>query len=567
MSKIKLDVTSEQNILNMLLDHSVINDNQLSKINSTSSEVGKTKLETAIELNLANEDKIVNLLASSYSLEVVNLNEKKIDQKIRQVLDLRFIEENFIVPFEISGSTIKIAIPDSSKLSLMKNLKTMTQMEPELYASSISNIKTFINRLKDLETKKINPSNVKIEKIKKKDEDELIEVGSEVIVFGNKVITEAINLSASDIHIECFRNSAQVRFRVDGILRVMTNYSKFLFDNYNAVVTRIKIISKLDIAERRVPQDGASTFATDSKEVDLRVSILPTKNNERIVMRILNKEAGEKKLNELGFDSKDLEKLTKAISSPQGMVLVTGPTGSGKTTTLYSVLKHINKPGMNILTAEDPVEYELEGVGQVQVKESIDFTFESALRSFLRQDPEVILVGEIRDKATVDIALKASLTGHLVFSTLHTNDAPSSITRLQNMGTPNYLISAALTLIMAQRLARRNCSECAIIDENVTPKLLNSIGFLPEQSARAKIYKGKGCDNCGNSGFKGRMGIYEILEIDKELKQGILSDLGQNELNAIAKKNGFKTMQDMGHDLLLSGDLCFSEFERVLKSE
>ena len=566
MSKIKLDITSEQNILNMLLDHSVLNDNQISKINSTSSEIGKTRLETAMELNLTNEEKIVNILASSYSLEIVDLNEKKIDQKIKQILDLRFIEENFIVPFEISGQTLKIAIPDASKLSLMKNLKTMTQMEPELYAASISNIKKFVDRLKDLETKKINPSNVKIEKIKKKDEDELVEVGSEVIVFGNKLITEAINLGASDIHIECFRNTAQVRFRVDGILRIMTNYSKFLFDNYNAVVTRIKIISKLDIAERRIPQDGASTFTTDTKEVDLRISILPTKNNERIVMRILNKEAGEKQLNELGFDPKDLEKLTKAISSPQGMVLVTGPTGSGKTTTLYSVLKHINQPGMNILTAEDPVEYELEGIGQVQVKEAIDFTFESALRSFLRQDPEVILVGEIRDKATVDIALKASLTGHLVFSTLHTNDAPSSITRLQNMGTPNYLISAALTLIMAQRLARRNCPECSIIDENVTPKLLNSIGFLPEQSARAKIYKGKGCDHCGNTGFKGRMGIYEILEIDKELKQGILSDLSQNELNAIAKKNGFRTMQDMGHDLLLSGDLSFSEFERVLQS-
>ena len=566
MSTIRLDFTSEQNILNMLLENSVITDKQLLKINSTSSEVGKTKLETAFELNLINEEKILNILSSTYSLEVVNLNEKKIDQKIRQVLDLRFIEENFIVPFEISDSTLKIAIPDSSKLSLMKNLKTMTQMEPELYASSISEIKNFIDRLKNLETKKINPSSVKIEKIKKKNDDEIVEVGSEVIVFGNKVITEAINLGASDIHIESFRNSAQVRFRIDGILRVMTDYSKFLYDNYNAVITRIKIISKLDIAERRMPQDGASTFITDSKEVDLRVSILPTKNNERVVMRILNKEAGEKKLSELGFEARDLEKLTKAITSPQGMVLVTGPTGSGKTTTLYSVLKHINKPGMNILTAEDPVEYELEGIGQVQVKEAIDFTFESALRSFLRQDPEVILVGEIRDKATVDIALKASLTGHLVFSTLHTNDAPSSITRLQNMGTPNYLISAALTLIMAQRLARKNCPECSVIDENVTPKLLNSIGFLPEQSARAKIYKGKGCDQCGNSGFRGRMGIYEILEIDKELKQGILSDLSQAELNAIAKKNGFRTMQEMGPDLLLSGDLSYSEYERVLQS-
>ena len=565
MTKINLDTKSEQSILNMLLDHDALNDSSISKINNTSKEIGKTKIETAIELKLTNEEKILKLLSSSYSLDIVDLDEKKIDEKIKKVLDLRFVEDNHLVPFEINGSILKIAIPDGSKLSLMKNLKTMTQMEPELYAASISNINDFIARLKKLENKKISSTNVKVEKIEK-NKDELVEVGSEVIVFGNKLITEAINLGASDIHIECFRDSAQVRFRVDGILRVMNSYSSFLYENYNAVVTRMKIISKLDIAERRLPQDGASTFKSDTKEVDLRVSILPTKNNERIVMRILNKEAGEKKLSELGFEAKDLEKLTKAITSPQGMVLVTGPTGSGKTTTLYSVLKHINKPGMNILTAEDPVEYELEGVGQVQVKEAIDFTFESALRSFLRQDPEVILVGEIRDKATVDIALKASLTGHLVFSTLHTNDAPSSITRLLNMGTPNYLISAALTLIMAQRLARKNCSECSIIDENVTPKLLNAIGFLPEQSARAKIYKGKGCDQCGNTGFKGRMGIYEILEIDKELKHGILSDMSQVELNAIAKKNGFRTMQEMGHDLLLSGDLCYSEFERVLQS-
>jgi type IV pilus assembly protein PilB len=438
-------------------------------------------------------------------------------------------------------------------------------MEPELYATSISEINNFIERLANQEIKKISASNVKVEKIET-NKDELIEVGSEVINFGNKLITEAINLGASDIHIECFRDSSQVRFRIDGILQKMEKYSKFLFENYNAVVARVKIISKLDIAERRVPQDGASTFKSDTKEIDLRVSILPTKNNERIVMRILNKDAGDKALSDLGFDNKDLDKLLKAITSPQGMILVTGPTGSGKTTSLYSILKHINKPGMNILTAEDPVEYEMEGIGQVQVKEAIGYTFDEALRSFLRQDPEVILVGEIRDKATVDIALKAALTGHLVFSTLHTNDAASSITRLINMGTPNYLISAALSLIMAQRLARKTCLECRTLDENITPKLLNSVGFLPEKSARAKIYKGTGCDLCSGSGYKGRMGIYEILEINSELKAGILSNLQQAELNAIAKKNGFKTMQDMGQDLLLSGDLSFAEYERVLQS-
>mgnify|MGYP001372881381 FL=1 len=565
MNKTRLDNTSEQNILNMLIESSSISAEQMSKINATSSEIGKTKLETALELNFTDEHKILQTLSTTYSLPSIDLSKKVIDPKIKKIIDLRYIQDNLLVPFEMSGGVLKIAIADASKLGLMKNLKTMTKMEPELFAASITDINEFINRISKQDSQKISDKNVKVEKIEK-NKDELIEVGSEVIVFGNKLITEAINLGASDIHIECFRDSAQVRFRVDGILKVMNNYSEFLYENYSAVVARIKIISKLDIAERRVPQDGASTFKSETKEIDLRVSILPTKNNERIVMRILNKDAGDKALVDLGFESKDLDKLVKAITSPQGMVLVTGPTGSGKTTTLYSVLKHINKPGMNILTAEDPVEYEMEGVGQVQVKEAIGYTFEEALRSFLRQDPEVILVGEIRDKATVDIALKAALTGHLVFSTLHTNDAPSSITRLLNMGTPNYLISAALTLIMAQRLARKTCLECRAIDENITPKLLNSIGFLPEQSSRAKIYKGTGCQECSGSGYKGRMGIYEILEIDNELKAGILSNLQQTELNAIAKKNGFRTMQDMGQDLLLSGDLSFAEYERVLQS-
>ena len=557
-----LDAASEQNILNMLMDQSVINADQMNKIKSTSKEIGKSKLDTAFELNLTDEKKILTLLCKAYSLDVVDLKKHVVTDKLKKIVPIDYIKNNTLVPFEIHGGVLKIAIPDGSKLSLMKNLKTMTKMDPELYAASITDISDFIDRMSGGE-KKISSSE-KLEQVKKKEKAVPIEVESDVINFGDKVMGEAIDMGASDIHIEAFRNTSKIRFRVDGILKTMDKFTKFLHNNYNAVVTRVKIISKLDIAERRMPQDGASTFKKGDKEVDLRISILPTKNNERIVMRILNKDAGDKKLSELGFETNDLTKLIKAVTSPQGMVLVTGPTGSGKTTTLYSILKHINKPGMNILTAEDPVEFELEGVGQVHVRDDIGYTFASALRSFLRQDPEVILVGEIRDKETVDIALKASLTGHLVFSTIHTNDAPSTITRLQNMGTPNYLIAAALTLIMAQRLARKTCTECKVIDENVTPKLLNSIGFLPEQSARAKIYKGKGCDQCNQSGYKGRMGIYEILEVTKELKQGVLSNLQQTELEAIAKKMGFRTMQVMGHDLLLSGDLSLAEFERVL---
>jgi len=559
---IQLDTTSEQNILNMLMDQSVINADQMTKIKAMSKEIGKSKLETAFELNLTDEKKIITILSKVYSLDTVDLKKYKINDKLKKVVPLDYIRSNTLVPFEIANGILKIAIPDASKLSLMKNLKTITKMDPELYAATISDIGGFITRMSGGEDKQ--SSRQKLEQIKKKEKIIPIEVESDVINFGDKVIGEAIDMGASDIHIEAFRNTSAVRFRVDGILKIMDKFTKFLHNNYNAVVTRVKIISKLDIAERRMPQDGASTFKRGDKEVDMRISILPTKNNERIVMRILNKDAGDKALSELGFETNDLKKLIKAVTSPQGMVLVTGPTGSGKTTTLYSILKHINKPSMNILTAEDPVEYELEGIGQVHVREDIGFTFASALRSFLRQDPQVILVGEIRDKDTVDIALKAALTGHLVFSTIHTNDAPSTITRLQNMGTPNYLISAALSLIMAQRLARKICSECKIIDENATPKLLNSIGFLPEQSSRAKIYKGKGCDHCNKTGYKGRMGIYEILEVTKELKHGILSNLGQNELEALAKKGGFRTMHSMGHDLLLSGDLSFAEYERIL---
>jgi type IV pilus assembly protein PilB len=566
-----LDKSSEQNLINMLREHAILNQETLDKVEKISGEIGKSKIETIYDLKISTEQEILKLVSSSYSLPIVNLSQYSLTEELKKIVPFSYIRDNFLVPFEIQGSTIKIAISDGSKLSLMKNLKTITQMEPELFAATISDIQDFIERIEDKSINPIRKNQIKdydLEERKRNEQDIVpIENESEVIKFGNAIIGEAINMGVSDIHIEPYKKSSRIRFRLDGMLNTMDQFTNFLHDNYNAVVTRIKIISKLDIAERRIPQDGAISFklkGVNEKEVDLRVSILPTNNNERIVMRILNKDAGEKKLSDLGFEENDYNKLVKTVTSPQGMVLVTGPTGSGKTTTLYSILKHINKPELNILTAEDPVEYEMDGIGQVQIRDDIGYTFATALRSFLRQDPEVILVGEIRDKDTVDIALKAALTGHLVFSTIHTNDAPSTITRLQNMGTPNYLIAAALSMVMAQRLARKSCVECKDVDQNINPKLLLSIGFTPEESSRAKIYKGKGCDKCNHTGYKGRMGIYEILEVTKELKQAILSNVGQAELFTLAKKQGFRTMQEMGKDMLLSGDLSFSEFERVL---
>ena len=576
---IKIDQSSEQNILNMLMEHSLVNFNQVKKITEISKESGKSRLEIAFDLNYADEAKVLKLLSTSYSLPIIDLKDHVLSEDIKKIIPINYIQTNSLVPFDISGKNIKIAIADASKLSLLKNLKTITGLEPELYAASISDIQSFIGKLQKSEnsngkeTQKKDEfesidlsklEDVKLESSKEEKEITLIENESDVIKFGHAIITEAILAGASDIHIEPFKKTSRVRYRVDGILISMDKFSKFLNENYSAVVTRIKILSKLDISERRLPQDGAIPFKYKTLEVDLRISILPTNNNERVVMRILNKNAGEKKIEQLGFDDNDLKTILKAISSSQGMVLVTGPTGSGKTTTLYSILKHINSPKLNILTAEDPVEYEMEGIAQVQVREDIGYTFATALRSFLRQDPEVILIGEIRDKDTVDIALKAALTGHLVFSTIHTNDAISTITRLQNMGTPDYLISAALTLVLAQRLIRKICQECKTVDENTNLKLLNSIGISPEKAARAKIFKGAGCAKCNQTGYKGRMAIYEALDISREIKQAILANVGTLELLALAKKNNFRTMQEMGHDLLLSGDLSFAEYQRVL---
>ena len=581
---LKISRESEINIINMLIDQDIISGKDLPNIKKISKEGNKSQIDAVFELKLASEDRILEVLVKEQNLETVDLSQIPISDNIKSVLPTNYINMNFVAPFKVEGKTLHIAIPDSSKLSLMRNLKTITKKNIELHAAKVSQISDFIEKLLaesgDVTTEAIKKKNK--EKIKTFDSDlaeagevldtkpeediEAIENESEVIKFSTAVVAEAIQSGVSDIHIEPFRFSSRVRYRLDGMLQEQEQFNQFLHDNYGAVVTRFKIMGKLDIAERRLPQDGAIPFKIDGKIVDLRLSMLPTANNERIVMRILNKDAGDISLEQLHFDESDLKSLRKAIHGTQGLVLVTGPTGSGKTTTLYSILKEVSKPHLNILTAEDPVEFELDGVGQVQVKEDIGYTFASALRSFLRQDPEIILIGEMRDKETVDIGLKAALTGHLVFSTLHTNDAPSTITRLQNMGTPDYLISAACTLILAQRLARKTCTECRIPDEDINPTGLTQIGFTPEQASRAKVSKGKGCPKCNNSGYKGRMGVYEILNITKTIKEAILKKATTPELREIAIKEGFRTMQDMGREMILSGDLNFREYERVLSS-
>ena len=581
---LKISRDSEINLINILIDQDVISGKDLIEIKKVSSETDKSQLEAVFELNLTDEEKILDLLVKEQSLDVADLSQYPIDEDVKSILPSNYINMNFIAPFKIDGKVLHIAIPDSSKLSLMRNLRTITKKDIELHAAKVSQISDFIERMteggevtsesiKQAEKEKVKTFDYDVDESaelldEKPEEDiEAIENESDVIKFSTAVVAEAIKSGVSDIHIEPYRFSSRVRYRLDGILTEQEHFSKFLHSNYGAVVTRFKIMGKLDIAERRLPQDGAIPFKIDGKVVDLRLSILPTATNERIVMRVLNKDAGDISLEQLNFEETDLKNLRKAIHGTQGLVLVTGPTGSGKTTTLYSILKEVSKPHLNILTAEDPVEYELDGVGQVQIKDDIGYNFQRALRSFLRQDPEIILVGEMRDKETVDIGLKAALTGHLVFSTLHTNDAPSSITRLQNMGTPDYLISAAVSLILAQRLARKTCTECRIPDPDITPKALAEFGFTVEQASRAKVQKGEGCPKCKDSGYKGRMGIYEILSVSKPIKEAILRQATTPELKEIAMKEGFRTMQDMGRELILTGDLNFREYDRVLSME
>ena len=581
---INISRESEINLINILIDQDIISGKDLAEIKKISGEGNKSQLDAVFELNLTDEQKILDLLVHDQSLDVVDLSTISITEELKAVLPTNYINMNFIAPFKIEGKVLHIAISDISKLSLMRNLRTITKMDIELHAAKVSDISNFIDQLLADGEKTISDiRQTNAEKTKTFDYDvddeaevlektpeediEAIENESEVIKFSTAVVAEAIKSGVSDIHIEPYRFSSRVRYRLDGILTEQEHFKKFLHSNYGAVVTRFKIMGKLDIAERRLPQDGAIPFKIDGKVVDLRLSILPTATNERIVMRVLNKDAGDISLEQLNFEDTDLKNLRKAIHGTQGLVLVTGPTGSGKTTTLYSILKEVSKPHLNILTAEDPVEYELDGVGQVQIKDDIGFNFATALRSFLRQDPEIILVGEMRDKETVDIGLKAALTGHLVFSTLHTNDAPSTITRLQNMGTPDYLISAAVSLVLAQRLARKTCTECREPDNDITPKALADLGFTVEQASRAKVQKGKGCPKCKDSGYKGRMGIYEILNVTKPIKEAILRQATTPELREIATNEGFRTMQDMGRELILTGDLNFREFDRVLSME
>ena len=496
------------------------------------------KIELGIEVM---EDKLKKETEIILDLDALGANEQK-DKKLEDNVNLAELSKDIK-----KDAKPDIKIPESDGPVIELNL---LDDDDALNPPSKEMPKKTANTKKSVTTKK-----------------PVAEISGDVVSVVDEILSEAVMNGTSDVHIEIFKDIAQIRFRNGGTLLIQSQYKVFIAKNYNAVVARIKILANLDIAERRLPQDGKISYtAKDGTEVDFRISILPTSLGERIVIRILNSSSLAVTIGAIGFTKKQENEFIAAVSSPQGMVLVTGPTGSGKSTTLYGAMNYLNEPDVNILTAEDPVEYTMAGISQVQIREEIGLTFAGALRSFLRQDPEIILVGEIRDGETADIASKAALTGHLVLSTLHTNSAVGAISRLINMGLPGYLVSSAVTAIVAQRLIRVNCENCKIeIDKNNAEiKEFIKIYNIKES---ASLMKGEGCDDCNGTGYKGRKGVHEVLTITPDIEEAITEKKSEQEMVEIAKKGTFTSLADAAVRFVEDGTLSVEEYLRVIPQD
>src|SRR6476469_4950536 len=544
-----------------------------------------------VKLGFVKDEELTSLLSKQYGVPSINLTQFEIDPGIIKLTPAETAHKYQIVPLSRSGATLTIAMTDPTNVFAMDDIKFMTGYNVEPVVASESAVVDAIQKyypavtktvqavhpsgpsaldaaskgLEELQASLDTPDDVEVlEELQEISAEALAKQGEEapVIKLVNVVLMSAIQKGASDIHIEPYEKEFRVRYRIDGILyNVMTPPMKFR----DAITSRIKIMAKLDIAEKRLPQDGRIKirFADNgnSKEIDFRVSCLPTLFGEKIVMRLLDKDKLMLDMTKLGFEPVSLKKLEVAIAKPWGLVLVTGPTGSGKTNTLYSSIAKTNTPETNIMTAEDPVEFNLVGVNQVQVRENIGLNFAAALRSFLRQDPNIILVGEIRDFETAEIAVKAALTGHLVLSTLHTNDAPSTINRLMNMGIEPFLVASSVNLICAQRLVRRVCSACAT-DHPHAPQALAEAGFTPEEARTVVPKRGAGCERCNQTGYKGRVGLYEVMEVTEELRELILVGASGLELKRKAIESGMITLRRSGLRKVMQGVTTMEEVVR-----
>jgi type IV pilus assembly protein PilB len=514
-----------------------------------------------VKLGIVKEEDITRVLSQQHGVPAVNLRTMELNEAIVKLIPSEVAQKYLILPVSRTGATITVAMVDPTNVFAMDDIKFMTGYNVEPVVASEVAIKEAIDKyygsIHALELKKVmdemaeTEDSAALEVLEDSEDVDLakLEASSEeapVVRLVNLILTDSIKRGASDIHVEPYEKDFRVRFRIDGVLYEIMNPPMKLRD---AILSRLKIMAKLDISEKRLPQDGRIKIKIKlqgkNREMDYRVSVLPTLFGEKIVLRLLDKENLMLDMTRLGFETDSLSKFEKAIFKPYGMVLVTGPTGSGKTNTLYSSISRVNTPETNIITAEDPVEFNLHGINQVQMKEQIGLNFAAALRSFLRQDPNIILVGEIRDFETAEIAVKAALTGHLVLSTLHTNDAPSTINRLMNMGIEPYLVATSVHLICAQRLVRRLCKECKE-EVQMPQQALTDIGYAAEDAPRVKLFKGRGCTVCNNTGYKGRVGLYEVMEITDELREMILCGASSLELKNKALEQGMISLRQSG---------------------
>lgn len=528
-----------------------------------------------IRLGSTDPKTLLRAYAHSRGLQLASLDDMDIPINIIELIPPSLAREVKAIPIDRVGNNIIIALVDPHNLQQLDLIRFKTGYQVKPVLASEAQIKKSIEKYYPLQgmdidelSKKnahgVNPSTSNKQDKRKTISENISEESGPIIQIVDQILIQCLSRKASDIHIEPYESFMRVRLRIDGVLHEIARPP----EQFKLPLTsRFKIMAHLNIAEKRLPQDGSISVNIQGKPIDFRVNTIPTVYGEKIVLRVLDKSALNVDLTQLGFTPKDLDRFKSSIHKPFGMVLVTGPTGSGKTTTLYSALSDLNKTTENIITAEDPVEFTIDGINQIQINSQIGMTFASALRAFLRQDPDIIMVGEIRDKETAEISIKAALTGHLVLSTLHTNSAPDTITRLQNMGVESFNIISALNSIVAQRLARKICAYCKSVDREVTPESLVSIGVPFNEATRIKVYKGTGCQECSHTGTLGRIAIHEVMIMDESLKEAILNGAPANQIKHVAMKSGMKSLRQNALIKLVQGEISIVEVVKTTSSD
>jgi type IV pilus assembly protein PilB len=549
----------------------VVDKDNLIKAIKKSKESNKRLGETLVQMGLATEDQIFGALARQFDMEFVDLDKVTVPENAKQIIPEELIKKHRILPLSKENGFLKLVIKDPLDLDLLDLLRFRLNAELKCCLASPAKIDAYINSRLDEVRNSIDATAAELAAAGKTIQAEIrrAEMSGEeddgpVIRLVNLIIDEAVKMRASDIHIEPMADRVRVRYRVDGVCIERDNIPKSM---QAPVLARVKIMSGMDIGERRLPQDGRIKRSIEGQDIDFRVSALPAYHGESTVLRILRPDSVNIGIQAIGFESDNYERFSKIIRRPNGIFLVTGPTGSGKTTTLYSALQELNRPDKKIITAEDPVEYNIKGINQCQVRADIGLTFEKILRSMLRQAPNIILIGEIRDGVVADIAIQAALTGHLVFSTLHTNDAPGAITRLIDMGVKPFLVASSIQAIMAQRLVRVICKECKKVDPMPDPHFLRLMSITPDDLRKHPVYKGAGCSKCSGTGYKGRIAIFEMLEMNNQIRELAFSKAPTAALRKAALASGMRSLLEDGRIKVFNGVTTPEEISRVTQAE